>query len=169
MENNITSVQAIPIETISIGIIVIGIIVIGVYKYKTNKKSSETSSKPNQNDLEDKIKTKLERLKEEFKQEAINYYLPTLLLDSNLSEEKREELLDEPFHTEVLSLERIKWDKYFSITGDEGNILDELLEEEVKYFSKKDDYLLSDAFKFMLIEEAKKEAKKIIKSKEENV
>ena len=42
------------------------------------------------------------------------------------------------------------------------NILDTLLEEKVKGFLKKDKYMLFDAYKFMLLEEAKKEAQKCI-------
>ncbi len=169
IDNNITTLNSIfSIEflvAISILLLIIGSI---IYLKKDKNKKNIQDDRNRLIDLETNIREKLEKLEIEFHKKAINYYLPTLLLDSTLSREERKEFLKERNHIKVVSLERIDWSD-FTITGEEGNILDKILEEKIKNFHKKDDYLLYDAFKFMLLEKAKKETEEIIKEEEKNV
>ena len=139
------------------------LITINNVKKSLDKKKLLKDEAEQKKQLKEKIQQKIIDLKREFKEEAIAYSLRGLLLDSSLSREDKKELLQS--YDKVLSQPRIKWDN-FTITGEEGNILDEILNEKIKDFAHKKDYTIKDAFKFMLLEEAKEEAMKIIEEEE---
>jgi len=150
-------------------LVILGVIIIIFFLINKNKNSKNIQGDDNRLiNLEKNIREKIKKLEIEFHKKAINYYLPTLLLDTPLSREERKDFLKRHNHTKVISLERIDWSD-FSITGEEGRILDKILEEKIQNFSEKDDFVIKDAFKFMLLEKAKKEAEQIIKEKEKNV
>ena len=169
IDNNITTPNSIFSTELLVAISILLLIIGSIIYLKKNKNKKNIQDDRNRLiDLEKNIREKLEKLEIEFHKEAINYYLPTLLLDSNLSREEKKEFLKERNHIKVISLERIDWSD-FTIIGEEGNIFEKILEEKIKNFHEKDDYFIKDAFKFMLLEKAKKETQQIINEKEKSV
>lgn len=174
IENNVTAIDmtiSSGVPTTEILVVVSILLLVGTIIYRTKNRNKNTQNIEENNrliNLKKNIREKIEKVEIEFYQKAINYYLPTLLLDTSLSREERKAFLKECNHVKVISLERIDWSD-FSITGEEGNILDDILEEKTKNFSEKNDFTIKDAFKFMLLEKAEKEAQKIINEKEKNV
>jgi len=152
------------IEENAIVIGISGLIVLGTIAIKKNFKIEDKSI--DYKKLREEVLEKLKKLEDNFLKIATSYYLRLQLFDSKFSIEEQETILED--YEEVLFLEKIKWNE-FVIINEEGDILDKLLEEKIEDYSDKDKYMLQDAFNYMLIEEAKDRANKIIKEKEKDV
>lgn len=139
-----------------------------IYQKQREKKAFQAEEK-RKKECKSKVQTKLLTLEEDFQNKAIAYYLPILVLESILSREEQRQLIANHLYRnqEVLAMPRIDWDE-FVIVGEEGRMLDVLLEEKVDNYKEKNQYTPKDAYKNFLLENAQKEALKIIQEEEAN-
>lgn len=167
-ENNISNIESVSnIGNIEIVGLIISILVIGGTVYLSKNKFTKDVPEEDSNDnLRQEISDKLKKLEESFTNEAISYYVRFLLLDSSMPDENKTKLLSK--YKKVISLPEITWDN-FSIIDEEGEMLNELLEEKLKDYKDKDKYTIRTSFNYFILEKSEKKAKEIIKSKEENV
>ena len=124
---------------VSIILIIVTVSII-IYRKNNSKKNIKIESK------QEIINKKLIKLEKQFSSKAISYYLRSLLLDSNLSEEEQSKLSEE--YPAVFSLPRLEWDN-FIIINEEGNILDELIKDRIESYDKKDKYTIEDSFRYL--------------------
>jgi hypothetical protein len=154
-----------PQEMLITGTIITLILAEGGYYFFTKQKSPKINTKENENNaLKDEISKKLNILENDFLDIAKAYYLELRLLESDLSTEKQKEILKN--YAEVLSEPKIEWNN-FIIINEEGTLLNKLLEEKIKTYHDKDNYTTKASFNYMLLDQAKEEAKKIIKKEEQ--
>jgi len=171
MEKEIVNSGGISLYTLSIVVIVVAIGVVGYVGYKKKQKlkafeKEENIEKEAQEKVKEEIRKKLIKLENDFEKKSIAYYLPTLLLDSNLEENKKDSLIAKNLYKNkrVYSQPIILWDDFTKMG--EGEVLDKFLKEKIKNFKDRDKYTLKGAFETMLLKQAKQKTIDIIKREE---
>lgn len=123
------------------------------------------SSKSNNIDLnDDKISSVLEQIISDFKTNAVSYFLYIKAAQNNLPKEQREKIYEK--YGKTLATPVIKWYDKFAFLDSEYHLLDEHLEKYLKNknYTEHQNWISTDRFKEMLLDESNKEAEVIIRN-----
>jgi len=112
--------------------------------------------------IRDELLKQIEDDSQKFKNQAVNYYITEMLIGNSDFNVKNVEKIYQQYPKEF---QKPFFDtSNYNLYGEKLEIFNKIIEEKIKNYPQKENYLSKKAYEYMLLDEAKKEAEKILDS-----